>query len=224
MSARKVESTKWQMMELSDGITTSTGNWYHINAEQIEKYTPGLLKRIPLETIIKEADAWTKSADGLALMLFFILSYASVNPIVSTTVSLLFYFFWYFNVAAFISVPASKLIQTIIKDGVIYSVSTILLIAISFPGFTSSLGLSISFSTIWYGLVLFFFFKVGLLRMILKLVQSKTGKTKVEIQDRILNMLLIRYGMKYGILTGRINDMQDRLLDVANYHKTRKKK
>ena len=72
---------EWQMLELPDGITTSNGNWYHITREGIEEYVPGLLKEKPLELIIEEADAWMKSSDGLALMLFFVLVYMSVNPL-----------------------------------------------------------------------------------------------------------------------------------------------
>ena len=81
---------EWQMLELPDGITTSEGNWYHITRDGIENYVPGLLKEFPLERIIREADAWVKSSDGLALMLYFFLVYAMVNPLIATGISLLY--------------------------------------------------------------------------------------------------------------------------------------
>ncbi len=219
MSARKVGEFKWQMMELPDGITTSNGNWYHITSEQIEKYTPGLLKRYPIEKIIKEADAWVKSADGLSLFLYFILVYLSVTPWLAAFISIVFFLIWYFNTSAFLNIASSPLVKLVTMDGFVYTVTGVLLIGIAFSESLTIYGISVGFNALWFGLGLFFLFKVGLLRLLVKFVQSKSSKPTVEMQDRILNMLLIRYGMKSGILTGRINEMQDRLYDVANYHK-----
>lgn len=211
------------MMELSDGITTSDGNWYHITTDQIKKYVPGLLKEYPLELIIKEADSWVKSADGLSLFLFFILAYLSVTPWIAAIASIGFFLFWYFNTSAFVFLSASPLMKTITNDGFVYVVTAALLIGITFTEFLSGLGMSVDFTALWYGLGLFFLFKVGLLRLLVKFIQSKTGSREVQMQDRILNMLLIRYGLKTGTLTGNVQKMQDELIEIANYHKTRKK-
>tara|TARA_R110000868_G_scaffold37111_15_gene131694 strand:- start:18168 stop:18842 length:675 start_codon:yes stop_codon:yes gene_type:complete len=224
MKSRKVGEFNWQMMELPDGITTSNGNWYHITSKQIEKYTPGLLKKYPIEKIIKEADAWVKSADGISLFLYFILVYLSINPLLAAFISLAFFLIWYFNTSAFLNIAFNPIVKLLTADGFVYSVISLLLIGIAFTDSLTSFGIMVDFSALWYGLGLFFLFKVGLLRLLIKFAQSRTAKQKVEMQDRILNMLLIRYGMKAGILTGKVNEMQDRLLDVANYHKTRKNK
>lgn len=224
MSTRKVEEFKWQMIELPDGITTSNGNWYHITSEQIEKYTPGLLKEYPIQHIIKEADAWVKSADGLSLFLYFILIYLSTTPWIATLISIGFFLVWYFNTSAFLNITFSPIIKLFTTDGFVYIVSSALLIGIAFTDALSTYGIYIDFNAIWFGIALFFLFKVGLMRLLIKFIQSRSLDKKVEMHDRILNMLLIRYGIKSGILTGRINEMQDRLLEVVNYHKTRKKK
>ena len=137
--------------------------------------------------------------------------------------SVAFFLIWYFNTSAFLALAASPVIKLITTDGFAYVASSVLLMGIAFNEFISTLGIYVDFSALWFGLVLFFLFKVGLLRLLIRLIQSKGSKKGVEIQDRILNMLLIRYGMKSGILTGKVNEMQDRLIDIANYHKTRKK-
>ena len=216
---------EWQMLELPDGITTSEGNWYHITRDGIEKYVPGLLKEFPLERIIREADAWVKSSDGLALMLYFFLVYAMVNPLIATGISLLFYVAWYFNTSVFVNVTATPIAKTLNNDGFVYTLSAIFLIGMTFNDFISGLGITIDFSAVWYGLGLFFLYKVGLLGMLVKFVINKTsGKKGVSRQDRILNMILIRYGMKVGSLTGKVQEMEKELIRVANYHKTKKKK
>lgn len=215
---------EWQMLELPDGITTTNGNWYHITREGIEEYVPGLLKKRPLEHIIKEADAWVKSSDGLALMLFFILAYMSVDPLIAALISVAFYFIWYFNSSVFVNVTATPIAKILNMDGVVYTVSGILLIGITVNDLISGMGITVEFSALWYGIALFFLYKVGLLSLAIQYIRDKYfGKPKVPKQDRILNMLLIRYGMKYGILTGKVEEMEKELIRVANYHKKKKK-
>ncbi len=211
------------MLELPDGITTSNGNWYHINRKQIEQYVPGLLKKYPLERIVHEADAWVKSSDGLALMLFFVLAYLSVNPLLASVISLVFYFIWYFNTGVFVTVAATPIAKIITMDGVIYTISGILLIGITLNETIAGLGLNVDFSALWYGIALFFLYKVGLLSLGLQFIRAKFwDKPKVAKEDRILNLLLIRYGLKHGILTGDVEKMEKDLLRIANYHKKKK--
>ncbi|MBD3616465.1 MAG: hypothetical protein HUJ22_07820 [Gracilimonas sp.] len=214
----------WQMLELPDGITTSNGNWYHITRDGIENYVPGLLKNRPLERIIQEADAWVKSSDGFSLMLFFIVVFFGVTPWLAAAISLVFYFLWYFNTGVFVNVTSTPIAKLLNKDGVVYGVSAIFLIGISINEITAGMGISVEFNAIWYGLILFFLYKVGLLRLMIEFTRKKFfGQPKVSKEDRILNMLLIRYGMKYGILTGEVNEMEKELVRIVNYHKQKKK-
>ena len=214
---------EWQMLELPDGITTSNGNWYHITRDGIEKYVPGLLKKKPLERIIQEADAWVNSSNGLALMLFFILVYLSVDALWAFIISLGIYFIWYSNTSVFVNVIATPIAKVLNKDGFIYTVSAIFLIGISLNEMISGIGLDVQFSALWYGLGLFFLFKVGLLSLLIQYIRSKFfGQPKITKPDRVLNMLLIRYGMKHGILTGNVEKMEKELIRIANYHKEKK--
>lgn len=205
---------KWQLLELPDGITTSNGNWYHITSEGINDYLPGLLKKYSLEKIIREADAWLRSADILALLLFYLLAILNINPFLSATVAVFFYLFWFFNTSAFVNAGISPFIRLIQSDAFIYSVSGIVLIYLSY----------VDLIAMWVGAGLLFLFKVGLLRLAINFVVSKKPDSNTQMPDRILNMLLIRYGMKEGILTGNIKEMQDEFIRVINYHKTKKNK
>ena len=226
MTSRKAGTAKWQMMEMGDGITTSNGLWYHINKQQIEKYIPGLLKSEPLEKIIRQADAWTLSADGISLLLYFTLAYLTITPLYAAILSLIFYFIWYNQMSAFVNVGLSKIITIFANDGFLYGVSAILLIGMSLNSISTGLTISIDvgLDAVWYGIPLVFFYKVGLLRLIIRFYQSRKKTPKPELNDRVLNMLLIRYGMKHGVLTKSVNEMQDELIRLANYHKTRNRK
>jgi len=202
-------------VELPDGITTSNGNWYHITSERIEKYIPGLLKKYDVEYIVKNADYWVSSSNGLSLILFLGLSFSALNEWLSSAIAILFFFFWHFNTPAFAYPWLNPMVKLFDSDGFLYLSAASVLIYQSFQG---------NYLTMWLGLVLFFLFKVGLLKILLKWVTSKRSSNKPELQDRILNMLLIRYGMKEGLYSGNIQDMQDSLLKTVNYHKTRKNK
>ncbi len=202
------------MVELPDGITTSNGNWYHITSEKIEKYIPGLLEKVDIEKIIKNADYWVTSSNGMALILYLGLALTPLNAWLSAGISLLFFLFWHFNTSAFAYPWLNSVVRLFNFDGFLYLSAATILIYLSFQGNQTAM---------WIGLTLFFLFKVGLLKMLLKWASSKKSSKKPEMQDRILNMLLIRYGMKEGLYSGNIQDMQDSLLNTVNYHKTRKK-
>ncbi|MEX0856630.1 MAG: hypothetical protein WD016_00680 [Balneolaceae bacterium] len=204
---------KWQMLELPDGITTSSGNWYHITSEGIKNYLPGLLQKHSLEKIIREADAWLKSGDILSLMLYFILTLLAVNPYLAALVSIVFFVFWFFNTGAFVMVSLGPVIKVIQSDAFVYTVSGVVLIYFSFTGLEA----------MWVGAGMLFLFKVGLLRLGIKYVLAKQSNLKTQMPDRILNMLLIRYGLKEGVLTGSVKEMEEELLRVINYHRKNKK-
>lgn len=225
MAIKNSNSGKWQMMELHDGITTSNGSWYHINTAQIDKYVPELLKKIQLATIIKHADAWVFSVDALSLLMYFFLVFVAIDPLTACIIALVFYLIFYFNTSAVVNVQLSRLIQIFSNDGFLYGLSALFLIGISLnKSVLSSLSLDIEMSALWYGIAMVFVCKVGLLRLLLRYLTAKFSKNSVERQDRILNMLLIRYGLHHGILTKGVNEIQDELLRLKNYHKTRNKK
>jgi len=225
MMARKTGSGKWQMMDMPNGITTTNGSWYNITSQQVEEYIPDLEKEISLETIVKQADAWVLCADSLSLLLFFGLAYLAVNPLTAFAVAIVCYFLLYFNTSALVGVSLSKLMLIFANDGFLYGLSALLLIGISLNSTVlSSLSLNLDLSAVWYGITLVFMFKVGLLRLLLRFIHTKFSKQKIDRQDRILNMLLIRYGMHFGLLTKAVDEMQDELIRLQNYHKMRKEK
>ncbi len=203
------------MVELPDGITTSNGNWYHTTSEAIQQYIPGLLKKHEIGKIIKNADHWVGSSNGLSLILYLVLVLLGVDAFLSAGIALLFFLFWYYNTSAFVTPVLNAVARLFHFDGFLYIATAASLIYLSMQG-----GLTAT----WVGLGLFFLFKVGLLKMLLTWLSSKRSAQKAARQDRILNMLLLRYGIKEGLYSGNIQSMQDTLFETVNYHKTRKKK
>ncbi|HAW79622.1 MAG TPA: hypothetical protein DEO59_07250 [Balneola sp.] len=212
--SRKAGKFEWNMVELPDGITTSNGNWYHTTSEEIQRYIPGLLKKHDLEKIVKNADYWVSSCNGMSLILYLVLVLLSLNPFLSGVICLTFFLFWYYNTSAFVTPVLNSVARLFHFDGFLYVATAASLIYLSMQG---------NESATWVGLALFFMFKVGLLKMLLSWISVKTNKNKAPRQDRILNMLLVRYGIKEGLYSGNIQNMQDSLFKTINYHKTRNK-
>lgn len=202
------------MVELPDGITTTNGNWYHTTSKYIQAYIPGLLKKQSLEKIIKNADYWVSSANGFALILYLILALMGINAFISGIISIVFFLFWHVNTSAFVTPLLNQIVRFFNFDGFLYVVSAGVLIYLAMQGKQAAM---------WVGLLLFFLFKVGLLAIFLKWISSKKKGVKAERQDRILNMLLVRYGIKEGMYSGNIQNMQDSLFKTINYNKTKKK-
>jgi hypothetical protein len=213
--SRTASKFEWNMVELPDGITTSNGNWYHTTTKAIEQYIPGLLKKHDLEVIIKNADHWVASPNGLSLILYLIFALLGLNAFLAAGIALLVFLFWYYNTSAFVTPMLNFLARLFHFDGFLYVSEAATLIYLSMQGNQTAM---------WIGLGLFFLFKVGLLKMLLTWISTKGKKTVVSRQDRILNMLLVRYGIKEGLYSGDIQKMQESLFKTINYHKTRKKK
>ncbi len=203
------------MSEMPNGITTSNGNWYNISREKIEAYIPGLLKIHTLEKIIRQADDWVSSANSLAMIIYLGLVLARFDATLAMGTSILFFLLWYFKGSAFATPSLGTFLKVLNQDGFMYLASAAILIYLAWQG---------QLLAMWLGIVLFFLFKVGLLQLLIKMMGAKNEKKKPEIQDRILNMLLVRYGIKEGIMPTSVQKMQDDLIEVANYHKIRKKK
>lgn len=212
--SRTASKFEWNMVELPDGITTSNGNWYHTTSEAIQQYIPGLLKKHEIGKIIKNADHWVGSCNGISLILYLVLVLLGVDAFLSAGIALLFFLFWYYNTSAFVTPVLNVAARLFHFDGFLYVATAASLIYLSMQG-----GLTAT----WVGLGLFFLFKVGLLKMLLTWISSKRSAQKATRQDRILNMLLLRYGIKEGLYSGNIQSMQDSLFKTVNYHKTRKK-
>ncbi|OAN63989.1 hypothetical protein A8B79_14475 [Balneola sp. EhC07] len=212
--SRTASKFEWNMVELPDGITTSNGNWYHTTSEAIQQYIPGLLKKHEIGKIIKNADHWVGSCNGISLILYLVLVLLGVDAFLSAGIALLFFLFWYYNTSAFVTPVLNAVARLFHFDGFLYVATAASLIYLSMQGVLTAT---------WVGLGLFFLFKVGLLKMLLTWISSKRSAQKATHQDRILNMLLLRYGIKEGLYSGNIQSMQDSLFKTVNYHKTRKK-
>ena len=74
------------------------------------------------------------------------------------------------------------------------------------------------------GVGLFFFVKPPLFKYVLATIQAKRAGGKfISEEDRVLNAILIRYAFAEGIMTSKVQEMEDRLFELIHYNRNRRK-
>jgi len=202
-------SKNWKAMETEQGIFTQDGHWYRITREHIDEYVPGLLDIYTLEELLREAGYWASSSAAISLLLYVALIFISVNAWLAAISALGFYIFWYFQKSAFVYPALKWPVAVITNTGVIY---------IGMGAALTYFGVNELYAEAGLGFALFFLLKVGLLKLLLDRYVNTGG---ISLQDRVLNMILIRRGMKEGIPAAPVEFMEKEL--IKNMQSNRKK-
>ncbi|MEX0995333.1 MAG: hypothetical protein WD599_07365 [Balneolaceae bacterium] len=164
---------------------TSGGHWFNATRETVKKFVPGLLKRHPYEKLVKNAVVWIESADSLSMVLYFILVFTTTTLIATLSV-ILFYLWWFFYKSAFVNIPATPILKFLNLDVIQLGVAAF---ALSF------LGIEGIYAGLLIGILFFFLFKIGLLRMGLERWNAKRSDHTLSLNDRVFKMILIRYAI-----------------------------
>lgn len=222
--SKVTKQASWELVELPGGLKTSMGHWYTITRKGIEAYAPGLLKRYSLEHLVRVADDWLRSREQFPVLIFMLLMYSPVGLGVTCVLSMVGYLFWKFQVSAWVYPWAHGLIKFVSNDMLLYG---LFIGGLVYPSVAPDDWLKWALSTREMGVLIgvFLVVKTGLFAILWEQLAQRLGSpNSVSMGDRVLNMVLIRYAYKEGILTKGVQNMQDELIRVANYHKTRKKK
>jgi hypothetical protein len=195
-------------LETQLGIITRTGDWFHITADQIEKFIPGLLEERPLDQLVEEAVAWVRSADSLALTILLVLLLV-VHPVIAAAIAVAFHFFWYRSKSAFVTIYLGKVLKLLNSDGYLLITSLVIISAVGMNGQYLAAGI---------GLVFFFLMKLGLLKRLWDKIDEGVEK-KLSLNDRVFKMVLVKYGMYYNLPPTEVQQMEDKFVDLATSRK-----
>ncbi|HEX6981915.1 MAG TPA: hypothetical protein VF181_04070 [Balneolaceae bacterium] len=195
-------------IETKLGIVSRTGDWFHTTSDHIEKFTPGLLKKRPLEDLVEDAIAWVRSADGLSMSLLLVLL-LFIHPVLAAVIVIAFHFFWYRSKSAFVTTFMGKVLKLVNSDGFMFITSAVILSYLAMGG---------EYLAMVVGLVFFFLLKLGLLKRLWdKMDENKSNK--LSLNDRVFKMILIKYGMHYNAEPTEVKRMEDAFVDLATNRK-----
>jgi hypothetical protein len=199
-------------IETKLGIVTRTGDWFHTTGEQIESFAPGLLEKVPLESLVKEALAWVKSPGSLSLVLLYGLLFF-VNPWLAGLTSLAFHWFWHHYKSGLVVRGAGTFLRIINSDVFLFLVAFVAL---------SLLGLNEEYVAVGIGVVFFFAMKPGFLRKGWEKMQSGPSD-KLTLNDRVLKMVIIKRALYENVPPANVQQMDEQLKELAINRKKGKK-
>ncbi|MEX0769720.1 MAG: hypothetical protein WD035_03250 [Balneolaceae bacterium] len=212
MPSKSSQSRKHSQFIFETGVATvsSGGHWFNATRETVEKFVPGLLKRQDYEKLIKKAVAWIESADSLSMILYFVLVFTT-NVWIASLAVIPFYLGWFYYKSAFINLPTTPILQFFNLDSIQLGVAAV---ALSF------LGIEGMYSGLMIGILYFFLFKVGLLRMGLEKWNAKRSQENLTLNDRVFKMILVRYAIYENMNPPEVERLEEHIKETLLKHKT----
>lgn len=207
-------SHKINILESPVSTISSAGHWFFATRKTVEEYVPGILKQHSFESLIHKSILWIDSSDSIAMLLYFALVFA-INPWIAAGLTLLFHFWWYFNKSAFVSISALSVLKILHNEFVQLLAAGVLL---------SLMGINGMYLALFFGVIFFFLFKIGLLRRFWDRFDKKSNPDKLPLNDRVLKMLLVRYSMKENIAPEEIQKLEKHVQEAVISFNTKKKK
>jgi len=207
-------SHKINILESPVSTISSAGHWFFATRDTIEEYVPGILKKHSFESLIHKSILWIDSSDSLAMLLYFALAFV-INPWFAAGSTLAFHFWWYFNKSAFISLSVAPVLKLIHHEFVQLLTAGILL---------SLMGMRGMYLALFFGILFFFLFKIGILRRFWDRFDKKADKDKLPLNDRVLKMILVRISMKENIAPREVQKLEEHVQDAVIKFNTKKKK
>ncbi len=210
MVKHEARGTDLLFMETKLGIVTRTGEWFHITSDLIDEYVPGLLDKVSLHVLIKDARAWVRSSDSLSLTLLLgMLLY--LNPWVSAIATLAFHWLWYNYKSGLANRWLGRVFSLMNTDGYQMIVALVVLSLLGVWGEYLALGIGIAF---------FFLLRLSLLN---KLWDRLTSNKALSLNDRMLKMLIVKYAMSENRAPSEVQNMEKDLADAALKIKNKRK-
>jgi len=205
---------KVNILESPVSTISSSGHWFFATRKTIEEYVPGILEKYSFESLIRKSIVWINSADSLGMVLFFILAFI-INPWIAAALTFLFHGWWYFSKSAFVSVSLTPVLSVLNHEFVQLLIAGVALSFMGMNGMYLALG---------FGTLIFFLFKLGLMRRVWDKVDKNKKSNQLPLNDRVLKMLLVRLSIKENIAPNDVQRLEDHVQQAVINFNTRKKK
>lgn len=194
-------------VEIPGGILTSSGIFYHIDTKGIEQLIPGLLDKVHLNDLLKEADSKSQSPLFLAFYSFLVGLLFSVWMAFAALLIGYILGIWF---RSLLTGPLKGYVHRIISQESISILFTSLILI--YWGYHEQL------LPLGIGLGMFIAF-----RILLILDKGSKKNTIPNKNDRILHFVLHWYALREGLSSSRIDEMQEKILHYYNSSAPKKK-
>lgn len=186
---KKGKSQSINILETPFSTVTSNGHWFRTTRSTVETHMAGLLKLYSFEQLIFKTVLWIDSANSFAMLLYLGLAFI-LDPWLAAGTSIFFHYIWHHYKNQFVNVRLTPVLTLINKD--LFQL-IIAVIVLSYFGITGEPLAAV------LGMICFFLFKVGLLRMLWEKFQPKDPGNELLPNDRIFKEILIRYSLYHNL-------------------------
>lgn len=181
------------------GMMTEAGRWYHIPEEDLRTYAGGVLDHVPVDRLVKWADAWVDSPRTVVLWVLPVLLWW-LPPAGAVVSGLVLYVGWALGSPALPSVGAVRVVSWLsspIVQGLYYVASLSALAALE------------KLSAVGIGLAAFVLFRWGVmewaaqkgLRPLHRLIYP------LPVTDQVLRGLIMRAALKYRVSVPQVDEI-----------------
>lgn len=186
-------------LETPAGLFTPSGNWFRVDRKTLDKYAGELFGKVPLEQLVVKSESWIRSTDsiGIVLSMTVLLFAGWLEALIFAVLAGLF---WNRFRPSLAGVQSTKIIRIFDQDIVILVFALVPL---------SWFGMEGHFDKLGTGFLLFFMFRFGFIR---KMGDRFFPSGKIPVNDRILNMLIIKHSIAEGITLPNLERMERDLL------------
>ena len=204
-------SERPSFVDLPNGIFTLDGVWFHTRLQDLETFAGPVLDKVPLKRLLRDAGGWLKSPMAVSL-------WAMLAALMFKSLGVAFAA----GLTAFVG-------WTLLSPGLVFRPLVAVHRLFGHPlvvGMAYVLGLSWlssggDIASVVVGLVWFVGLRWGLLSRVLEpaLEPILNRMYKLQPSDQILRSLIIRHALAHRISIGDLDDMERRMLEIANRHR-----
>ncbi|MCA1803090.1 MAG: hypothetical protein LC662_11580 [Rhodothermaceae bacterium] len=209
MTEKRLRQPGTAFIETPVGIFTPAGNWFHTSTSAIKQFVPGLLKKKPLNELIRDAEVWIRSADNLSILLLLILLVTS-GLITAVTVVAIFLPLWHIAKSG----AYSRLLTVFLR---FIDIEIVLLLFAVGP--LSWLGMDGHYYELFAGLAGFILLKFGLYRRFIDYLYNMLNGDAIPLNDRLFRMVLVKHALANGIRTDEVAEMDKSIRELINKRK-----
>ncbi|MCC5933628.1 MAG: hypothetical protein LAT75_03630 [Candidatus Cyclonatronum sp.] len=214
---------KFTYLDSPAGMLTPKGYLFGTREAELKTYAPELLEQAPAGEWLRKASRWIESTDAIGVWVSLILL-ALLPPTWAVPVALGLIVLWHRSRSA-LAGPAADAPLGVLSNEIVLFLAGV--------AFLSWFGISGEAGKVAYGLLLFLTSKFGWNRLLLNRIfegdvygnaNPAAELPKAGSNDRILNMLLVRFALKQGVTLASVETMERDLMQAMEKSAVQRKK
>lgn len=182
------------------GIFTAQGSWFYTNSEQIERFAPGLLRKISLNELVAHAGTWVRSSDSVAIWVL-VIGLQLLPGYVAAVASVLALLVWHLVKSALISKASTVLLKIFTWEP---------LVVLAAVASISYAGIAQNYPGVGYGLLFFILFRFGWIRRAFDSFYERYSGN-ISLNDRVMKMLIVKNAMQFSIPVSQVAAMEEHI-------------